>query len=93
MWSGASTLYPWGKRTHREQLTYDVEDKHPEINVVRGDSDTTFQLKDRSLLYRGHLEMRSDQKNFYYSYQHELLENGRLIRQKRWQYAIPRDHQ
>ena len=93
-WRGSdSTQYPWGKRTHHEQLTYDVEDKHPEINLVRGDSDTTVQLKDRSLLYRGHLEMRSDQKIFYYSYQRELLENGRLIRQKTWQDAIPRDHQ
>jgi hypothetical protein len=93
-WRGSdSTQYPWGKRTHHEQLTYDVEDTHPEINLVRGDAETTFQLKDRALLYRGHLEMRSDQKTFYYTYQRELLENGRLIRQKTWQDAIARDHQ
>jgi hypothetical protein len=60
---------------------------------VRGDADTRFQLKDRSLLYRGHLEMRSDQKAFYYTSHRELLENDRLIRQRTWQDVIPRDHQ
>jgi len=94
LWQGSdASQYPWGKQTHHEQLNYDVEDAHPEINVVKGDSDTTFELKDRTLLYRGHLEMRSDQKAFYYTYHRELLQNGRVIRQKSWQETIPRDHQ
>lgn len=94
VWRGSDNArYPWGKQTHHEQLTYDVEDAHPEVNVVRGDSDTTFQLKGRTLLYRGHLEMRSDQKVFYYTYHRELVQNGHLIRERTWQEAIPRDHQ
>jgi uncharacterized protein len=94
VWRGSDkTQYPWGKQTHHEQLTYDVEDAHPEVNVVKGDSDTTFALKDRTVLYRGHLEMRSDQGSFYYTYHRELLENGQVIRQKSWQETIPRDHQ
>ncbi|HET9407425.1 MAG TPA: CocE/NonD family hydrolase [Candidatus Sulfotelmatobacter sp.] len=94
VWRGSDgTQYPWGKRTHHEQLTYDVEDAHPETNVVVGDSDTTFELKDRTLLYRGHLEMRSDQQNFYYSYRRELSQNGAVIRAKSWRETIPRDHQ
>ena len=94
LWQGSdASQYPWGKQTHHEQLRYDVEDAHPEVNVVKGDSDTTFELKDRTLLYRGHLEMRSDQKAFYYTYHRELLQNGRVIRQKIWQETIPRDHQ
>ena len=94
LWRGSDkTQYPWGKQTHHEQLTYDVEDAHPENNIVRGDSDTKFALKNRTLLYRGHLEMRSDHKTFYYRYHRELMENGRVIRQKTWQAAIPRDHQ
>lgn len=94
VWRGSDkTHYPWGKQVHHEQLSYDVEDAHPEVNLVRGDSDTAFQLKNRTLLYRGHLEMRSNLKDFYYTYHRELLENGRVIRQKTWQDTIPRDHQ
>jgi putative CocE/NonD family hydrolase len=93
-WHGSdSTRYSWGKRTHHEQLIYEVEDAHPEINVVRGDADTSFQLKGRTLLYRGHLEMRSDRNAFYYTYERVLRENGSMIRQKTWQETIPRDHQ
>jgi uncharacterized protein len=94
VWQGSdASQYPWGKRTHHEQLSYDVEDAHPEVNVVKGDSDSRFELKNRTLLYRGHLEMRSDQKAFSYTYKRELLQNGQVIRQKSWQETIPRDHQ
>jgi hypothetical protein len=37
--------------------------------------------------------MHSDLKNFYYGYKRELVENGRVVRQKTWQETIPRDHQ
>jgi uncharacterized protein len=94
VWRGSDkTQYPWGKQTHHEQLTYDVEDARPEVNVVQGDSDTTFEVKNRTLLYRGHLEMHSDAKIFHYTYHRELLENGQIIRQKTWQESIPRDYQ
>jgi hypothetical protein len=93
-WRGSDASdYPWGKRTHHEQLSYEVEDAHPEVNRVRGTADSTFQLKNRTVTYRGELEMHSDLKNFYYSYKRELVENGRLIREKRWEEVIPRDHQ
>ncbi len=93
-WLGSDkTEYPWGKRSHHERLTYDLEDAHPDINLISGDADTEFKLKDRTLLYRGHLEMRSDRKNFYYTYRRELVENGHPIRDKSWQETIPRDHQ
>jgi uncharacterized protein len=94
VWRGSDkTEYPWGKQSHHERIAYDVEDARPEVNVVQGDSDTTYALKGRSLLYRGHLEMRSDQKMFYYTYHRELLENGKIIRDKTWKEKIPRDHQ
>jgi len=94
VWRGSDkTQYPWGKQTHHEQLAYDVEDAHPEVNVVIGDSDTTYELQNRTVLYRGHLEMRSDQKTFYYTYHRELLQDGKIIRDKTWKEAIPRDHQ
>ena len=93
VWRGSdSSTYPWGKRTHHEQLTYEVEDDHPEVNRVQGIADSTYVLKNRTIAYRGKLEVHSDRTNFYYSYTRKVLENGRVVRQKTWQEAIPRDH-
>jgi hypothetical protein len=93
-WRGSdASEYPWGKSTHHEQIAYEVEDAHPEVNRVKGTADSTFQLKSRTITYRGELEMHSDLKIFYYSYKRELVENGHVIRQKTWQETIPRDHQ
>jgi len=94
LWNGNGTVdYPSVHQKYHEELIYDLQDDHPEISTVRGNAETVYQLKDRVLIFRGHLTMRSDQKNFYYSYTRELLENGATIRQKNWQETIPRDHQ
>jgi hypothetical protein len=37
--------------------------------------------------------VRSDKTNFYYLLARQLHENGKLIRERKWQEAIPRDHQ
>jgi len=29
--------YPWAKRLTWEKLTYEIEDTHPEVNVIRGE--------------------------------------------------------
>jgi putative CocE/NonD family hydrolase len=93
-WRGSdASNYPWGRRTHHERLTYEVEDAHPEVNRVRGTADSTFQLKNRTITYRGELEVHSDMKTFYYTYKRQLLENDHIIRQKTWRQDIPRDHQ
>jgi predicted acyl esterase len=93
-WRGwDANRYPWGTRVHHERLIYDVADAHPQENVVRGDADTTWRVGRRTLVYQGHLRMRSDKANFYYSYERDLLENGRLIRRKIWRKTILRDHQ
>jgi hypothetical protein len=50
-------------------------------------------LKERLLTWQGHLSVTTDQKNFYYKYTRELLKDGKLIKTKTWQEAVPRDHQ
>jgi predicted acyl esterase len=93
-WKGQdSAEYPWGKEIDYENLTYDADDAHPETSSVRGEAESVFTLKGRTLTWRGHLLVTTDQKNFYYRYTRELLQDGNSIRSKTWQETIARDHQ
>jgi len=93
-WSGKSEEhYPWGKETDLEKITYWADDNHPEISSVLGEADTTLELKDRILVWRGRLNLSSDAKNFYYKYSRELLKDGQVVKQKTWEETVARDHQ
>jgi uncharacterized protein len=93
-WRGQyGSVFPWGKETDYEKLTYDADDAHPEISSTLGEAKTIFELRDRTLTWRGHLSVTTDQKNFYYKYTRELLKDGKMFKQKTWQETIPRDHQ
>ena len=93
-WKGKEGgTYPWGTESDLEGLTYDADDAHPETTSVRGEAETVFALKGRTLTWRGHLLVTTDQKNFYYTYRRELLKDGAMIKSKTWQETIARDHQ
>jgi uncharacterized protein len=93
-WKGKDGyVYPWGKEDDFENLTYEGDDAHPETCAVRGEAESIFTLKSRTLTWRGHLLVTTDQKNFYYKYTRELLKNGQMLKSKTWQETIPRDHQ
>ncbi|MGA7402935.1 MAG: CocE/NonD family hydrolase [Candidatus Sulfotelmatobacter sp.] len=93
-WKGKEGgTYPWGTETDYENLTYDADDAHPETSSVRGEAETVFALKGRTLTWRGHLLVTTDRKNFYYKYTRELLKDGTMVKSKSWQETIPRDHQ
>jgi hypothetical protein len=93
-WKGESeTDFPWGKETDYEKLTYNADDAHPEITSTLGEAESVFALKDRTLTWRGHLSVSTDQKNFYYKYTRELLKDGQMVKQKTWEETVPRDHQ
>jgi len=98
-WRGkAETSYPWGKETDYENLTYDVNDAHPDASAVRGEAESIFALKGgalqgHELRWRGHLSVTTDQENFYYRYTRELLKDGLKVKEKTWEEIIPRDHQ
>jgi uncharacterized protein len=93
-WKGKEgSHYPWGTEADYENLTYQADDAHPETSSVRGEAETVFALKDRTLTWRGHLLVTTDQTNFYYKYTRELLKDGTMIRSKTWQETIARDHQ
>ncbi len=93
-WKGKEGgAYPWGTETDYENLTYNADDAHPETSSVRGEAETVFALKGRTLTWRGHLLVTTDRKNFYYKYTRELLKDGVMFKSKTWQETIPRDHQ
>ncbi len=93
-WKGKDRYeYPWGKEDDFEKLTYDADDAHPETSSVRGEAESIFTLKGRTLIWRGHLLVTTDRKNIYYKYTRELLKEGQMIKSKTWQETIPRDHQ
>jgi hypothetical protein len=94
LWKGKmGGQYPWGKETDLEKLTYEIEDARPEVNVIHGEAETTMELKDRVLVWSGHLSFTSDAKNFFYKYTRELRKDGTLIKTKTWEETIPRDFQ
>ena len=94
LWKGKmGAEYPWGKETDLEKLMYEIEDAHPDVNVIQGDAETTFDLKGRVLVWSGHLSFRSDAQHFFYKYTRELRKDGILIKTKTWEKAIPRDLQ
>ena len=94
IWKGKTAVsYPWGRFDHSEQLTYDVDDAHPELARVQGDSEYIQAVKDHVLTWRGRLDVSSDAKTFFYKYTRTLLRDGAVIRTRTWEEPIPRDHQ
>ncbi len=94
LWKGKmGGQYPWGNETDLEKLTYEIDDSHPEVNIIQGEAETTFELKGRVLAWSGHLSFSSDAKNFFYKYTRELRKDGALIKTKTWEEKIPRDFQ
>jgi hypothetical protein len=85
--------YPWGRFDHSERLTYDIDDAHPDVARVQGDSEYIQRVKDHMLTWRGRLDVSSDAHTFFYKYTRTLLRDGTIIRTKSWDEPIPRDHQ
>ena len=94
IWKGTTAVsYPWGRFDHSEQLTYDIDDAHPDTARVQGDSVYVQAVKDHVLTWRGRLDVSSDAQTFFYKYTRTLLRDGVIIRTKTWEEPIPRDHQ
>ena len=94
IWKGATAVsYPWGRFDHSERLTYDIDDAHPDIARVQGDSEYVQAVKDHVLTWRGRLDVSSDARTFFYKYTRTLLRDGVIVRTRTWEEPIPRDHQ
>jgi putative CocE/NonD family hydrolase len=85
--------YPWGEEYNTESITHETNDDRPEATAVKSEYTTTVKLKDRTLRWESSVVWRSDRDNFYYVGSRRLLKDGVLVREKKWERAIPRDHQ
>ncbi len=85
--------YPWGTIHYADEITYEARDERPEAASVTSDMKQIVRVGQRSLVWQGLLDFRSDLENFYYSYTRRLFEEDRLVREKTWNETIPRDFQ
>jgi len=85
--------YPWGTEKYEEKVEHRVTEAHPEAAAVHSTNRTQVNVLNREIVWESETEFHSDRDNFYYSYQRRLTENGRLIREKKWNRTIPRDFQ
>jgi hypothetical protein len=85
--------FPWGIETYRETIEHRTSDDHPEHTSVKGTHMLQVELEDRTLRWEAELDFSSDLENFYYRYLRRLSQDGELVREKKWQQTIPRDHQ
>ncbi|ABF40901.1 peptidase S15 [Candidatus Koribacter versatilis Ellin345] len=93
-WHGEERdFYPFGEEETKERLVHTVNVEHPAEASVHGEASMAVKLKDRTLLWSTTLNLRSDEKNFYYEYTRELRNDGKLIRTKTWRETVPRDFQ
>jgi uncharacterized protein len=93
-WGGKSkTFLPWGEEDTSELITYDVADGDPAKSAMHGQASTAVKLKGRVLTWSVSLDLTSDQKNFYYSFQRKLTQGDRLVRSRSWKETILRDLQ
>lgn len=91
--NSGGTQYPWARETYTETIEHRTSDDHPEQSAMIGTYVLEIEMKDRTLLFEGGLDFRSDTENFYYRYFRRLTENGELIREKHWEETLPRDYQ
>ena len=91
--SSSASRYPWGEEHNTESITHETADARPEVASVRGEYATSVTLKDRALRWESVVNWHSDRETFHYTGTRRLLKDGRLVRQKTWEAAIPRDHQ
>jgi hypothetical protein len=91
--AGASGSVHLGtKIKYSEEIVHEARDDDPARASVTGKTRYVVELEGRTLTVEGVLSFTSDLENFFYSYTRRVLENGKLVREKTWEEAIPRDH-
>ncbi|MSR03383.1 MAG: CocE/NonD family hydrolase [Gemmatimonadetes bacterium] len=75
---------------HRGYARYEVSDLRPDAAAYRTEAVNRYRLPGRELVWEGVTNVRSDSVFFYYEHRRRLLENGKVIRERRWQDSMPR---
>ena len=85
--------FPWGEERNTEKITHEAEDGKPEKASVRGEYVKEIKLPGRTLRFESVVTFSSDRQNFRYQGTRKLFENDKLVREKNWEKAFPRDFQ
>ena len=88
--SGADEM-PWGVLRYEEKIVHEARDREPANASVQTRYAITLEQGQRRLTWEGVMELRSDAQYFHYDYTRKLSESGRVVREKHWKEAIPRD--
>jgi hypothetical protein len=91
--NSSATRFPWGEEHDAERITHEARDDRPEATSVRGEYSTTLKLRGRTLVFENRVEITSDGASFHYASVKRLSQDGVLVREKRFEDTIPRDHQ
>jgi len=91
--NNSAQRYPWGEERNTEKITHEAEDGHPEKASVRGEYSKEIKLPNRTLRFESVVTFSSDRESFRYQGTRKLFENGKLLREKSWDKAFPRDFQ
>jgi hypothetical protein len=90
--NGSAERTPWGVERVHERIEHRTSDAHPEATSMHGSHRMEVELDTgRKLAWEAELEFRSDLEAYHYDYVRRLYENGKLLREKRWQERFPRD--
>jgi len=93
-WSGRSR-FEIGKRRFEatEKNVYETSDSDPAASRFLGEDSDRVELPGRTIDVLTSVEIRSDAKTFRVTFTRRVLENGKPVRERTWQEAIPRLYQ
>jgi len=94
-WEGqVSNGYPWGSVEGTERLEYEVSDSDPAHARATGSAETDLETTAGvKLQFHHRVVIESDEESFVYGYTRQVYRDGSLLRERRWNERIPRDHQ
>jgi len=93
-WSGKSRYEINGRRFEAtEKNVYETKELDPASSRFLGDASDHIELGGRTIDVLTSAEIRSDAGNFQVTFVRRILENGWLLRERKWQETIPRAFQ
>lgn len=93
-WSGKSRYEIRDRRFEAtEKNVYETNESDPASSRFLGEDSDRIELPGRSIDVLTSVEIRSDIKDFHVTFIRRILENGGLLRERKWQETVPRAFQ
>jgi uncharacterized protein len=90
-WSGKSRFEIRDRRFEAaEKNVYETDESDPAKSLFLGEDSDRIELRGRTIDVLTSVEIRSEARNFHVTFVRRILENGRLLRERKWQETVPR---